>query len=98
MYFDIPTTEISCPKLPVPKYGKIHSSGYYVGDHAIFSCSHGYSVFGKSRLVCLHTGAWSDSVPSCKEDPSYYDPDYVYDGPPINDKKDDDYYDDSYDY
>ena len=93
-------TEIKCPKLTTPSYGKLYTSGNHPGDHAVFSCTYGYSVIGKSRIVCLHTGVWSDSVPSCKKSyPDYddkkYDYDdkkYDYDGPSLHDNKHDDYY------
>lgn len=82
--------------MTAPAYGRVHVSGNYPGDYAVFSCTYGYSVIGKSRIVCLHTGVWDGSVPSCKKD--YYDDKYHYDGPKLNEVNHDDdyYYDDDY--
>ena len=90
--------EIKCQKLGAPVYGKIYTSGYFPGDHAIYSCTNGYSLIGKYRLVCLQSGAWSGAAPSCKEDSYYgYDDDYSNNGHykvghGYEDTNDDDYY------
>ena len=68
--------EIACPKITPPIYGKIYTSGYYPGDHAIYSCTYGYSLVGKHRIICLPSGKWSGGEHSCKKDHYYGYNDY----------------------
>ena len=35
------------------------------GNMAMFTCQTGYGLVGMATIVCLDTGAWSDSVPTC---------------------------------
>jgi CUB/sushi domain-containing protein len=64
--------KIQCPKLKVPKYGKLYVSGNYPGDHAVYDCSYGYKLVGKRRRTCRHTGKWDGSAANCVKDDTYY--------------------------
>lgn len=68
--------KITCPRITPPIYGKIYTSGYYPGDHAIYSCTYGYSLVGKHRIICLPSGKWSGGEHSCKKDHYYGYDDY----------------------
>ena len=58
-------TEITCPKLTPPKYGKVRISGYCVDDYAVYGCAYGYQISHKDRRVCQEDGTWSGSEPTC---------------------------------
>ena len=58
-------TEITCPKLTPPKYGKVRISGYCVDDYAVYGCAYGHQISHKDRRVCQEDGTWSGSEPTC---------------------------------
>lgn len=71
-----PTCEkIKCPELKPPIWGEVYISGYYPGDHATYTCNYGHTLVGKDRRVCLHSGIWYGSDPTCRND----QPEYGYD-------------------
>ena len=56
----------ACGALFSPAYGTISlSNGNLVESIATFTCDVGYLMMGLSQLVCLSSGAWSGSVPTC---------------------------------
>ena len=42
-------------------------SKFSVGMTISYECNTGYAPFGKTKLVCLNSGYWSDNPPKCFE-------------------------------
>ena len=56
----------ACGALFSPANGTISlSNGNLVESIATFTCDVGYLMMGLSQLVCLSSGAWSGSAPTC---------------------------------
>lgn len=55
-----------CPILPSSiAHGFVQGSGSLEGDRYQFICENGYSLIGDDTLVCMDTGVWNGSFPSC---------------------------------
>ena len=57
----------SCELLLDPYHGKVHQTGRYFGDRAIYTCGVGYQIIGPEERVCQATGLWSSQEPYCKK-------------------------------
>ena len=58
-------TAIPCPKLTPPEYGSVDVKGHSHGSRAIYSCDHGYKLYGDSYITCDY-GVWKGKIPICK--------------------------------
>lgn len=56
----------SCPKLPVPAYGRRLGRVFAVGHEVYFVCMSGYKLIGPRSRVCLQTRRWSGQQPECR--------------------------------
>ena len=63
---------ILCPKMELklePNVRQLFVKGHQVGDYAVVECNHGYHFHDGSTvrsLVCMESGRWSSSIPTCK--------------------------------
>ena len=57
----------TCELLLDPYNGKVHQTGRYFGDRAIYTCNMGYQIIGPEERVCQATGMWSNQEPYCKK-------------------------------
>ena len=56
----------ACGALSAPANGTVSlSNDDLVESIATFSCDEGFVITGPQQLVCLSTGAWSESAPTC---------------------------------
>ncbi|XP_065189189.1 sushi, von Willebrand factor type A, EGF and pentraxin domain-containing protein 1-like [Sycon ciliatum] len=55
----------SCTKLNPPTNGSIVSSSTSPYGMTIFECNNGYELTGNRASVCLASGTWSNTVPTC---------------------------------
>jgi hypothetical protein len=56
------------PKLDDLDYGKIQVKGYSHNSRAIYSCNHGYQLYGNNYITCDY-GVWKGKKPVCKAIP-----------------------------
>ncbi|XP_075038861.1 P-selectin-like isoform X2 [Mixophyes fleayi] len=59
----------SCKALQSPEHGEINCSDVF-GDFQYesvcnFTCKEGYELKGSTSLLCLNSGEWSESLPTC---------------------------------
>ena len=57
----------TCALLVDPYNGKVHQTGRYYGDRAIYTCDPGHQIVGTEERVCQDSGVWSASEPYCKK-------------------------------
>ena len=57
----------TCAVLVDPYNGKVHQTGRYYGDRAIYTCDPGHQLVGSEERICQDSGAWSASEPYCKK-------------------------------
>ena len=57
----------SCELLLDPYNGKVHQTGRYFGDRAIYTCNMGHQIIGPEERVCQASGMWSSQEPYCKK-------------------------------
>ncbi|KAI3375735.1 hypothetical protein L3Q82_004034 [Scortum barcoo] len=60
------TEPVKCENPGSPEFGHRDGSNFLMGGEVIFGCQNGYELIGSSRLLCLETGRWDDSVPYCR--------------------------------
>eukprot|EP00117_Sycon_ciliatum_P038158 scpid101703/ scgid28407/ Sushi, von Willebrand factor type A, EGF and pentraxin domain-containing protein 1; CCP module-containing protein 22; Polydom; Selectin-like osteoblast-derived protein; Serologically defined breast cancer antigen NY-BR-38 len=56
---------VQCTELAAPSNGFIYISSRSPYGLATFACNDGYQMIGRSAMVCLADGMWSDRVPIC---------------------------------
>ena len=56
---------VDCGDLEDPANGEVSVSGTTVNSVATYSCNTGYTLTGDNMRMCLETGLWSGSEPSC---------------------------------
>ncbi|XP_035662425.1 cartilage oligomeric matrix protein-like [Branchiostoma floridae] len=61
-----PTSVVQCPALSASAHLTLSSSGTTFGTVVLFTCDHGYQLFGASSTTCQADGTWSASLPSCR--------------------------------
>ncbi|XP_022799707.1 sushi, von Willebrand factor type A, EGF and pentraxin domain-containing protein 1-like [Stylophora pistillata] len=49
-----------------PHNGQKHGSNYWSGEAVSFTCMPGYRLTGPSSRICLSSGQWTGTRPSCK--------------------------------
>ena len=59
-------TEIICPDLTAPRYGKVIVKGNTPLSKALYSCNDGYELHGLKWRQCQYDGSWSESAPVCR--------------------------------
>ncbi|XP_065189195.1 sushi, von Willebrand factor type A, EGF and pentraxin domain-containing protein 1-like isoform X2 [Sycon ciliatum] len=59
-------TRVMCSSQVAPSNGVIASMSLEINGATIFTCNSGYNIVGSSASVCLPTGTWSTSPPTCK--------------------------------
>ncbi|XP_076328551.1 P-selectin-like isoform X3 [Tachypleus tridentatus] len=66
-------TESGCPTLSAPENGELSGlcSSAVTGDRCTFSCLENYQLVGDSELICLESGSWSGTTPTCNIQQSY---------------------------
>ena len=57
----------TCAVLVDPYNGKVHQTGRYYGDRAIYTCDPGHQIVGSEERICQDSGTWSASEPYCKK-------------------------------
>ena len=57
----------TCELLLDPYNGRVHQTGHYFGDRAIFTCNKGHQIIGPEERVCQVSGMWSSQEPYCKK-------------------------------
>ncbi|KAM4536515.1 sushi, von Willebrand factor type A, EGF and pentraxin domain-containing protein 1 [Odontesthes bonariensis] len=60
------TEPVKCPTPESPEFGHRDGSNFLMGGEVVFDCDVGYELIGSSRLRCLDSGSWNDSVPYCR--------------------------------
>ena len=56
----------ACGSINAPTDGSVsYSNDLLVESIATFTCNEGHVIAGLSQLVCLSSGAWSESSPTC---------------------------------
>ncbi|XP_076330121.1 P-selectin-like [Tachypleus tridentatus] len=60
-------TKSECPTLSAPENGKLSGlcSSAVTGDRCKFSCLEKYQLVGNPGLICLESGSWSGTTPTC---------------------------------
>ena len=69
-----PAIAVVCPALSRPENGIVTLNGVTFGSLATYVCNTGFVLDGNVQRMCLATGEWSGSDPSCigeGEDMSY---------------------------
>ena len=61
------TADQSCALLVDPYNGKVHQTGRYYGDRAIYTCDPGHQIVGTEERICQDSGVWSNTEPYCKK-------------------------------
>ncbi len=56
----------SCGRLDNPENGQVTVSGVSAGSNARYRCNTGFELVGAATRICLQTGQWSGSAPSCQ--------------------------------
>ena len=56
---------MDCGPLDDPANGEVSVSGTIFNSTATYSCNTGYTLTGDDMRMCLETGFWSDSEPTC---------------------------------
>ena len=56
---------VQCNALLDPANGVVSTTGYGVGDIAIYTCNEGYVLLGSDTQTCLSSGQWSGSPATC---------------------------------
>ena len=57
---------VSCGPAPdVPANGQRNGSDRIFKSTVTYSCNHGYTLNGSSRLTCTHLQLWSGKAPTC---------------------------------
>ena len=56
---------IDCGPLGDPANGEVSVSSTTFSSVATYSCNTGYTLTGDDMRMCLGTGLWSDSEPTC---------------------------------
>ena len=59
-------TVVDCGTLSNLTYGQVSHTGTSLQQTATYSCNPGYELLGDRTRVCLSTGVWSGSAPTCK--------------------------------
>lgn len=62
------STAVNCPALPNPENGGVSLSGITPGSTVTYDCNAGYSLIGERTRMCLPSGEWSGSAPTCKRE------------------------------
>ncbi|XP_041840984.1 sushi, von Willebrand factor type A, EGF and pentraxin domain-containing protein 1 isoform X2 [Melanotaenia boesemani] len=60
------TEPVKCQTPGSPEFGYRDGSNFLMGSEVVFGCDDGYELIGSSRLHCLDSGTWNDSVPYCR--------------------------------
>ncbi len=58
--------EFSCGRLDNPDNGLVTVSGVSPGSSAHYRCNTGFELVGVASRICLQSGQWSGSAPSCQ--------------------------------
>ncbi|ELU05207.1 hypothetical protein CAPTEDRAFT_227166 [Capitella teleta] len=62
-----PTCKIAkCPEPGLIKNGRIEYKSLDYNERAIYNCNQGYTLKGKSELICSDSGRWTPSTPVCE--------------------------------
>ena len=56
---------VDCGTLEAPANGSVTVSGTTFTSTATYSCDSGYILHGNTTRICLETGLWSTSSPTC---------------------------------
>ena len=57
---------VDCGPLDDPENGTVFIFGTMFGSAAFYSCFTGYVLVGASFRICLASGNWSGSAPTCE--------------------------------
>ena len=60
-------TAINCPKVGAPDYGSVNVKGYSHSSRAVYTCNHGYKLYGDEYITCDY-GIWKGKIPICKRE------------------------------
>ena len=64
-----------CGQLQDPEYGEVTITGTTTGSVATYSCNKGFKLTGNVNRICLVTGQWSRTAPTCQRKKFlYYNP------------------------
>ena len=55
----------TCSDLLPPTNGEVSVEGGSFGDTAVYSCNPGFTLEGSATRVCMASGQWSDTPPTC---------------------------------
>ncbi len=61
-----PPTVVDCGLLDPPQRGRVFLSGTTFGSRANYSCETNHKLVGPVRRVCLESGIWSNTSPTCE--------------------------------
>ena len=64
-YLRLSVTVVCCPEISVMASGKLCGITSAYTAEKNFSCNLSYQLRGATTLVCLVSGKWSESTPSC---------------------------------
>ncbi|TWW75379.1 Fibulin-7 [Takifugu flavidus] len=67
-------SRVSCPKRPVPAYGRRLGRVFAVGHEVYFVCTSGYKLIGPRSRMCLQTRRWSGQQPEPQQHQSFHNP------------------------
>lgn len=56
---------VDCGAPPAIIAGTVTTETTAYGAEAIYACASGHALSGSDTLICLETGSWSDSAPTC---------------------------------
>ena len=60
-------TVVNCGNLTNPVNGQLsHTAGTTFGQTGTYRCNTGYNLVGDNTRICLATGVWSGSAPTCQ--------------------------------
>lgn len=71
---DFGCERIQCMEPTDPKYGRLKSSGRFIGDKVLYECNSGYDLIGKAEWTCQPNGQWDSECVICDNGDSYCSP------------------------
>ena len=57
---------IDCGQLQELEYGRVTITGTTTGSVATYSCNKGFKLIGTVNRICLASGQWSRTAPTCQ--------------------------------